>query len=64
MAAHEPTIIPRNVGETWFIGKGWKSEFTCPVCGRSARFALNFLGGRDVVCDGVKFTKPRREEVR
>lgn len=55
--SHDVTICPRDVARTMYVGKGYKSAFECPACGRSTYQALNFLGRRNVVCNGVKFTK-------
>lgn len=57
---HEPKACERIVRETFYVGKGWKSRFVCPTCGRATFQALNFLGTRKVVCDGRKFTKPKQ----
>lgn len=40
-------------------GAGHSDLFKCPTCGRSGRYALNYLSGRRVVCDGGKFSKVR-----
>ena len=54
---HEPTECPRNKAVHQFIGKGWKAQYSCPTCGRATMQALNFMGGRRLICDGAKFTK-------
>lgn len=54
---HEPAICQRDVAGTQYVGKGYKSKFTCPTCGRSMWQHLNFLGQRTLVCNGEKFTK-------
>lgn len=54
---HEPINCVRDIRNTHYIGKGYTSPFTCPTCKRTARFHLGFLGRRNVVCNGVKFTK-------
>jgi hypothetical protein len=49
----------------WYHGRStrrggyWQSKYVCPVigCGREAKFIDNFLGRREVFCDGEKFTK-------
>jgi len=57
---HEPRLCVRNMLMTFGINKGAKSLFECPACGRKTYQALNFLGRRNVVCDGVRFTKQPR----
>jgi hypothetical protein len=54
---HTPKTCKRDVINTQYVGKGYKSKFTCPECGSSCWQHLSFLGRRDVVCDGAKFTK-------
>jgi hypothetical protein len=55
---HEPVVCVRKE-QPIYCGKGYKAKFVCPnpACGRSTYQALNFLGRRSVVCDGLKFTK-------
>ena len=55
--AHAPTICIRNIAMTQYVGRGWRSKFECPTCHQSAWQHLNFLGQRDLVCNGVKLTK-------
>jgi len=55
--AHTPVVLRRDVKHTVYIGKGYKSLFTCPLCLRQTWQPLNFLGRRNVVCHGTKFTK-------
>ena len=54
---HIPAKMVRDVKGSLYVYKGWKSKFTCPVCGREVWQHLNFLGGRDVICNGDKITK-------
>jgi len=61
MSSHEPRLCIRDIRTSQPTVKGWKSKFTCPGCGRSTWQALNFLGTRKLVCDGVKFTKVPRK---
>ncbi len=57
---HEPTICARDVHQTHYVGKGYKSLFACPACGRSCWQHLGFLGRRHLICDGEKFsTRPK-----
>lgn len=58
--AHGPQICTR-VGQPLYVGRGYKARFECPSCGRFTYQHLNFLGRRDVVCDGLKFTKKPKE---
>jgi len=58
---HEAAICVRDVAGTQYVGKGYRSKFTCPVCGRSSWQHLNFLGRRKMVCNGGKFSKERED---
>ena len=58
---HAETVCKRNVRLTHYSGKSYSSPFDCPVCGRSGRFNLNYLGLRVVTCDGTKFYKRKKE---
>ena len=60
---HALTICIRDVKGTQYVGKGYKSEFQCPDCGRKTWQHLSFLGMRNVVCDGQKFTKVSKERI-
>ena len=40
-----------------YVGNGWKSMFKCQDCGREVWQALNFLGRRKMICNGVKISK-------
>lgn len=57
---HEPATMVRNVRETYYCYRGWKSKFECPVCGKTCMQNLNFLGSRVLVCNGVKTLARRR----
>lgn len=57
MRAHPEVNCERIKRETFYVGKGWKSRFVCPTCGRSSFQHLNFLGQRVLVCNGEKFAK-------
>ena len=37
-----------------YSGKSYSDAFECQTCGHSERRNLNFLGGRLLICDGVK----------
>lgn len=60
--AHELAICVRDFKQTQYVGKGYKSKFQCPVCSRSTWQHIGFLGQRNVLCDGVKFTKEYKSE--
>jgi hypothetical protein len=55
-SAHELVLCERT-GHGYYSYRNWSSTFRCPLCGRSGRFSLNFLGQRNVMCGGNKFTK-------
>jgi hypothetical protein len=55
MVTHDPTICQR-VGQPLYVGKGYKARFECS-CGRHTYQHLNFLGRRNIVCDGAKFAQ-------
>lgn len=57
---HAIAFVPPDPGHASYSFKNWTKRHTCPVCSRSGKFNQNFLGGRDVMCDGVKFTKVDR----
>jgi hypothetical protein len=59
---HPEITCPRNVEMTVYCGKGWKSLFACPKCGRKTWQSLNFLGRREITCNGIKFTKCKEEK--
>jgi hypothetical protein len=44
-------------GHGQYAFRNWTFAFRCPACDRTGRFNLNYLGQRNVVCNGVKFTK-------
>lgn len=54
---HGAEEMIRNIKMSLYVGKGWKSEFTCPTCGRKVWQHLNFLGQRKMICNGDKITK-------
>lgn len=54
---HDIAICTRDVKGTQYVGKSYKSEFTCPMCLRSTWQHLGFLGQRNVCCNGEKFSK-------
>lgn len=54
---HESTICKRDVADTQYVGKGYRSKFVCGICNRSTWQHLGFLGQRNVMCNGLKFTK-------
>jgi hypothetical protein len=43
-----------------YLGKSWGASFKCPACGGRTFQNLNFLGRRDMVCNGVKWAKVAR----
>lgn len=55
---HAPTAAKRLLGlHLWYSGKNYSDAFQCPVCQRTKRYNLNFLGSRVPVCSGgAKFT--------
>ena len=53
---HDPTICEKT-GHGYHHYKNWSYAFQCPVCSRTGKFCLNFLGQRNVICNGQKFTK-------
>jgi len=57
MSQHAPMVCPRSPKPPIYVGKGYKAAFECPMCQRSTYQHLNFLAGRRVVCDGLKFVK-------
>lgn len=59
---HEP-VICKKTGHGHYHYKNWSYDFTCPACSRIGRFSLNFLGQRNVICDGAKFTKEPKSKV-
>ena len=55
---HDETECKRDNMTLQYHYKSWSVKFACPVCGRSGRFNLNFLGRRRIICDGGgKFRK-------
>lgn len=56
-ASHKPAVCVRDVRGSQYVGKGYKSKFECPTCGRYTWQLLNMLGRRDVICNGEKFSK-------
>lgn len=56
---HEAAVCVRLMGVHLRYSKSWSDAFECPVCRQRKRYNLNFLGGRDVVCTGVKVEKLR-----
>jgi uncharacterized protein (DUF2225 family) len=67
---HEPTKMAWKVATqstpivVLYIGHGWKKLFVCPVCERETWQAENFLGSRQLVCDGLKIKKIKPEVPR
>jgi hypothetical protein len=59
---HEPTVCKRKMGiYLSYDGKTWTDTFFCPLCGCEKRYNLNFLGSKQLVCDGNgKFEKKNR----
>ena len=50
---HPPVVCRRMMGlELRYSFKNWSDRFKCPVCEKSKRQSLNFLGSRVMVCDG------------
>jgi hypothetical protein len=45
---------PQN---SYYVGNGWKAKFSCSCCGREVWQHLNFLGQRQMVCNGRKIVK-------
>lgn len=37
-----------------YHNKSWSAAFACPVCGKTQRRNLNFLGGKWLLCNGEK----------
>jgi hypothetical protein len=54
---HEPTVCKRDIARTHYVGKGYKSPFRCPTCGRESWQHLSFLSGRLLMCNGLKLMK-------
>jgi len=50
---HDPAVCIRDT--TQF--KRWTVRLVCPICGRETNQNRNFISGRQIVCDGVKFIK-------
>jgi hypothetical protein len=50
--AHQPTEMVR--GESRYDYKSWGAAFKCPVCGQGCWKNTNFLGGKRLVCTGLK----------
>lgn len=40
-----------------YVGKGYKSQFICPVCGRKVWQHLNYLGNKRLHCKAGKIIK-------
>lgn len=59
MSTHTPGPCKRQ-NIVHYSGKSYSDAFKCPMCGRVGRYNLSFLGSRNVVCDGSKFTKEAR----
>jgi hypothetical protein len=59
---HNRVKCDRDVRGTQYVGKGYKSKFTCSTCGASCWQHLSYLGSRHVVCTGDKFLKVDRQE--
>lgn len=56
---HEPTPALQQGGiHQRYSTHNWSDRFTCPTCGRSRRYSLNFLGQRTPMCDGTAITAP------
>jgi hypothetical protein len=51
-APHLPAVCQRS-GRPWYNYKSWSATFRCPVCGRERRQNLNFLGQRQLLCNGM-----------
>lgn len=49
---------------THYSAKNYSVAFRCPVCQRTQRQSLNFLGNKVMVCDGEKMHKVVRWEWR
>lgn len=60
VAMHAPAICPKDLRTLDYVGKGYRAKFTCPECGRAAYQHLNFLGRRNLICNGKKFMKAAR----
>jgi len=56
---HELVAIDYEPHSTQFATKSWSARFTCPRCGKSKRWNLNFLGSREITCDGETITAKR-----
>jgi hypothetical protein len=57
---HEEAVMIRRepfLANTYYVGKGHKAPFDCPVCGRTTMQHLNFLGRRAVFCSGERIRK-------
>lgn len=37
----------------------WKDTYECPVCHRKTTQLSNFLGGRKMLCDGIRWFKEK-----
>lgn len=51
---HSLTIAVRVAHSESYHGASYSARFKCPTCGKSQRFNLNFLGDREIVCDGER----------
>ena len=56
LSPHIPAKCERQ-HVTHFSGKGYSDSYLCNFCQRTGRFNLNFLGLREVFCNGQKFLK-------
>jgi len=54
---HSSTVLSKDNRTLQFATKSWSAEFRCPTCGAAQRANLNFLGRRQMVCDGERITK-------
>ncbi len=63
MSKHTPGPMKQLCGiHQRYSGKSYSDAFECQTCGHSERRNLNFLGGRLLICDGVKRERVERWE--
>jgi hypothetical protein len=62
---HPPVECKRMMGlELHYSFKNWSDRFKCPVCEKSKRQSLNFLGSRVLTCDGENISITKKVAVR
>ena len=58
---HTPEYCKR-IGPQHYHYRSWSDRFECPVCGRTRRYNLNYLGHKAVLCRGDRFATMRMAE--